>query len=203
MGYILHFPKSLRLIPAHALWLKQNMDLQLQRQQRQEERNQQHPQQSNDDDDDDGEENNYNNIEDPIFTTKYLPLVTYASSHDDDETEASWEAMKEISQSFLQFLDDSKIASMHSSVGDKGGSILICDPTGVSISAGVLCMYLLLRNQTKIMDSLCVLTEARPYIEISLSLKRELEMLTRSLDEKKLKRLADRLKNSTSMSIAF
>ena len=45
--------------------------------------------------------------------------------------------------------------------------------------------------------------EARPIIDISLSMRRGLELLQRSLEEKKMKRLNDRVRQSPSLSCAF
>ena len=46
-------------------------------------------------------------------------------------------------------------------------------------------------------------SEARPIIDISMSMRRGLELMQRGLEERKMKRLDDRVRNSTSMSVAF
>ncbi len=80
VGYVLHFPKTLRSIPTHAAWLKNNGN---------------------------SSESNPANDAASEITTKYLPLVTYGASLDDDETDQSWNSFKEISEQLLQFLDES------------------------------------------------------------------------------------------------
>ena len=52
-------------------------------------------------------------------------------------------------------------------------------------------------------DGLKICQDARPVVDLSLSLRRGLEVLQRTIEEKKLKRLTERVRNTTALSIAF
>jgi hypothetical protein len=52
-------------------------------------------------------------------------------------------------------------------------------------------------------DAVDMCRVARPAVDISLSLRRGLELMQRGLEEKKLKRLNDRVRKSTALSVAF
>lgn len=55
----------------------------------------------------------------------------------------------------------------------------------------------------EVAESARICIEARPVTELSISLTRGLEMLEVGLNAKKLKRLNNRVRNSTALSIAF
>lgn len=57
--------------------------------------------------------------------------------------------------------------------------------------------------QIKVAKGVEMCATARPIIDISLSMRRGLEVLQRGLEERKMKRLNDRVRNSTSLSVAF
>jgi hypothetical protein len=57
--------------------------------------------------------------------------------------------------------------------------------------------------QVKVAKGVEMCAQARPIIDMSLSMRRGLELLQRGLEERKMKRLNDRVRNSTSMSVAF
>lgn len=58
-------------------------------------------------------------------------------------------------------------------------------------------------QKNKIKEGVEFCRVARPVVDISLSLRRGLEVMQRGLEEKKLKRLNDRVRNSTALSVAF
>jgi hypothetical protein len=62
---------------------------------------------------------------------------------------------------------------------------------------------MLTQPQVKVAAGVEMCATARPIIDISLSMRRGLELLQRGLEERKMKRLNDRVRNSTSMSVAF
>jgi hypothetical protein len=57
--------------------------------------------------------------------------------------------------------------------------------------------------QVKVAKGVEMCATARPIIDMSMSMRRGLELLQRGLEERKMKRLNDRVRNSTSMSVAF
>ena len=57
--------------------------------------------------------------------------------------------------------------------------------------------------QVRIKEAVAMCVEARPVVQLSPSLQRGLEQLEHLLDEKKLKRLRDRVRESPIMSMAF
>jgi len=118
---------------------------------------------------------------------------------DEDETDSSWTAFSDTMQGLIDFLVGAQRENKH-----KGGAqILICDPTGYSTSPAALCAFLLLKYQINIKNGVELCKVARPIIDMSLSMRRGLELLQRRLEEKKLKRLNDRVRESPSLSCAF
>ena len=82
-------------------------------------------------------------------------------------------------------------------------NILICDPTGISTAAGILSSYFIIRKLYRLEDIMKVMTDVKPNACMSLSLRRGLDQLQRSIDEKKLKRLNDKVRTSEILSIGF
>ena len=122
-------------------------------------------------------------------------LTTLMDIDDEDISDKSWDTFAE---------ELPKLATHLTSLIKKGDSeILICDPSGNSTSASLLCVALLMKYQTKITASLAACAVARPALKISLSLRKGLEMTQRSLDEKKLKRLDAKIRNAIIISGAF
>jgi hypothetical protein len=181
---VLFFTRSKRAVPAHAAWLGETSAAT-----------------SSGGGDGTAAAGNDSSAQPPVH---YLPICSPCVSDDLDESTRTWEELAASAAQFLLFLDQAKTRSMLCEASaEEGKSILICDPAGVNVAPAVFSMYLLLRTQAKVLDSLATITEARPAVELSLSLRRGLEMMTRNLDEKKLKRLQDRVRTSKSMSIAF
>lgn len=81
--------------------------------------------------------------------------------------------------------------------------LLICDPSGFSTAPAILCAILLLKHQIPVKEGVEMCRVARPVVDISLSMRRGLEIMQRGLEEKKLKRLNDRVRHSSALSIAF
>jgi protein-tyrosine phosphatase len=81
--------------------------------------------------------------------------------------------------------------------------VLICDPTGISTSAALMCAYLMIRKQVRMEDFIAVCAERRPSVSMSLSMRRGLDQLQRTMDEKKMKRLDAKVRNSTMLSVGF
>jgi hypothetical protein len=80
---------------------------------------------------------------------------------------------------------------------------LICDYTGNSTSAAVAAIIQLLNQQIRITETLEACHTARPSVNVSLSLRTGMEILQRTIDAKKLKRLEDRTRHTTMGSVAF
>jgi len=81
--------------------------------------------------------------------------------------------------------------------------ILIQCDYGNSSSPAILALYLLLKHNIRVEESLPLIAEARPRVAISQSLLRGIETCQRSLDGKKLDRLNQRLKKSDVLSLGF
>ena len=81
--------------------------------------------------------------------------------------------------------------------------ILLCDPTGISTAAALMAAYFIVQKQYRLEHILEACSIARPKIAVSLSLRRGLDQLQRSLDEKKMKRYNAKVRNSVAMSVGF
>lgn len=81
--------------------------------------------------------------------------------------------------------------------------LLICDKTGYSTSACIYCAWQLLIHQQRVEDSVEECTHARPSVSMSMSMRRGIEIMQRQLDEKRLQRLRDKLKDAKVLSNAF
>lgn len=84
-----------------------------------------------------------------------------------------------------------------------GVTILICDPTGNSTCAAILAAFMLVKAQTRIKETLDLCCAARESVSLSLSFRRGLDSLQRDFDEKKIKRLRNRVRVSAMMSTQF
>ena len=81
--------------------------------------------------------------------------------------------------------------------------LLICDKSGYSTSAAIYCAWQLLIHQVRVEDSVEVTTHARPSVAMSMSQRRGLEIMQRTLDEKRLQRMRDKLRDAKILSNAF
>ena len=115
--------------------------------------------------------------------------------NDTDTTDASWET-------FAEALP--KLATHLKELMKKGDAeILICDPSGNSTAASLLAVVLLMVHQQKITDTLAACAVARPALKLSFSLRKGLEIVQRTVDEKKLKRLNAKIRNAVILSGGF
>ena len=114
---------------------------------------------------------------------------------DDDRSEDSWKTY----QNYITRLVD----AVQEAMDVKSSTLLIIDEMCLSSPAAVFCTFMLLKKQVRIEHAVSMCTGARPAVSMSMSLRRGLELMQRALDEKKLKRLRAKVRNSTSGSIAF
>jgi len=122
-------------------------------------------------------------------------LTVLVDAEDDDNSTTSWDALSEKLPQIIRHLIE---------LFKKGGAeILICDPSGKSTSAAVLAVVLLLHFQLRVTEKLADFAVARPRIQISNSMRRGLELMQRSMDERKLKRLDAKVRNAKILSCTF
>ena len=121
--------------------------------------------------------------------------VVLVDANDDDATNESWEA--------LEYKLPEVIRHVKALFKKGGAAILLCDPSGNSTSISVIAVVLLLMYQVRISDTLASCGVARPSMRLSFSLRRGLENLQRSIDDKKIKRLAKKVQKSVILSNAF
>lgn len=81
--------------------------------------------------------------------------------------------------------------------------VLICDDSGNSLSPAIAIMYLLLKQSKRIKESLEEMKLCRPSIEIGSTIMKGLEDMQYKYDEKVLKRMNAKLRESVVTSIAF
>jgi hypothetical protein len=122
-----------------------------------------------------------------------LPLIL--DLDDDDRGEDSWNEFT----AHMQML----VISVAEAVGGEENTLLIIDETGDNLSAAVFCSFMLLKKQVRIESAVSMCTSARPSVSISMSIRRGLEKLQRTLDEKRLGRLRAKMRTAQSASIAF
>jgi len=124
---------------------------------------------------------------------KYETFVV--DCEDTDKSAESWMNLKPLLPDILKFCMDVI----------KGGdaNLLICDETGNSLPGAILAALLLVKSQLRIKESLVTAEEIRPRCKISLSMRRGLDQLQKSNDDKVLHRLTDKMRDSQVMSIAF
>lgn len=121
--------------------------------------------------------------------------VTLVDVDDEDKTNASWTTLEEKMPYLVKRIND---------FFKRGGvTVLICDPSGNSTCITIVAVVLLLRYQTRIEETLANCGLARPSMKLSFSMRRGIETLQRTLDDKKLKRLAKKVQHSVILSSAF
>jgi hypothetical protein len=81
--------------------------------------------------------------------------------------------------------------------------VLIVDDSGNSLAPAMAAIYLLLRGIRRLDNSIEAMKEARPTIEIGPSVMKGIRYIQQRYDEKVLKRMNDRLRNSVVTSAAF
>ena len=114
---------------------------------------------------------------------------------DEDTSRTSWDVFSSqlagliASLQFLEQIPDS--------------NILIVDDTGTSTAAAILAAYFIIRKQYRLCDIIEKCVDARPSIAMSLSLRRGLDQLQRTMDDKKMKRLDNKVRNSVVLSVRF
>jgi hypothetical protein len=81
--------------------------------------------------------------------------------------------------------------------------LLICDHSGYGTSAAIYCAWQLLIHQVRVEVSVEECTRARPSVAMSMSLRRGLEIMQRTLDDKRLQRMRDKLRDAKILSNAF
>lgn len=114
---------------------------------------------------------------------------------DEDVSRNSWDLLQEQLPSILAILNN---------IDDLDNcNLLICDNTGISTSASVLCAYLIIYKNIRLEEFIDICKEKRPSVNISLSMRRGLDQLQLSLDDKKLKKLNNKVRNSAMLSIGF
>ena len=82
-------------------------------------------------------------------------------------------------------------------------NILIVDDSGDSTPPCVYCIMALVRYQIRIEESLKHVEECRPSVNISLSFRRGLSTMQKRIDQKVMKRLNDRMRQSSMISLGF
>lgn len=114
---------------------------------------------------------------------------------DDDNSMQSWENFK---QKFVP------ICEYVMGLMKKGDSnILVCDHTGNSTSPAVVAAALLLHSQIRVEKTFEKCAMERPSVKISKSLRRGLDTLNRTLDDKRMLRIKAKLRHSIVLSNAF
>jgi ankyrin repeat protein len=114
---------------------------------------------------------------------------------DDDETSKSFENFQKDFQVIVNYVKD---------LFKKGNSILlITDPSGDSTSVAIFSAVCLVLYQQRVIESIRMCNTARPSVRMSLSLHRGLENMQTQMEEKKMKRLKDKLRDAEMVSVAF
>jgi len=152
--------------------------------------------------------NNNNNNENKQENTKFNEIIndeppTFFSKilyelEDDDITDESFLVFNENLPELLSYLFEIINTSETNRV-----SILICDDTGVSTSPALLSVLLLLKYQIRISETIKSCEKLRSSCNICKSLRRGLEKIQKTLDEKKIKRLNNKLHDTTVLSTNF
>jgi len=131
-----------------------------------------------------------------IRNDEYIKSKTWnIEADDDDGGHGSWERMLPQLRSIHHEIDTvMKI---------KKAKLLIVDESGYSTSAAVFCSWRLFVHMDRVENSVDVCTDARPSVAMCMSLRRGLEISQRALDEKKLKRLREKVRTAQMLSNAF
>ena len=121
-------------------------------------------------------------------------FVCLVDAEEQDKSPDSWNALEDK----LPLL----VKHIGALVKNGGTSILLCDPQG-NTSITVLAALLLVTQQVRVSDTLAACGVARPSMRLSLSLRRGLENLQRTVDDKKKKRQQKKVQHSKILSNAF
>lgn len=81
--------------------------------------------------------------------------------------------------------------------------LLLCDDNGMGLAPAMACVLLLLRENMRVKDTMPMLRELRPRVEFGQRILKGLDLLQRSIDDKLLKRLNQRLRGTVVNSVAF
>ncbi len=119
----------------------------------------------------------------------------HIEADDEDRGHDSWKNMLPL----LQTIN----ACIQHFLKKKRGRLLICDSSGCSTCVAAYCAFQLLVYQHRVEESIAECTVARPAVSMSMSLRRGLEIMQRTLDEKRLKRLRDKVRTAQVLSNAF
>ena len=114
--------------------------------------------------------------------------------YEEDDTAASWERFAQAMPRMLAFF---------SMAVAEGRELLVHCETGVSTSATILVIYMLVKRRVRLDASIKTLKALRREVKISKSLHLGLERLQEEIDRRKLDRLDQRLRNSAVLSIGF
>lgn len=131
----------------------------------------------------------------PYVADGLIQLDIEVDMKDDDITAKSWVEFRSNIITIVDFLTESLLV--------KGAKILICDVTGVVSPAAALCVYQILRFQTRLSTAIRTCVEVRPVVKLSTSLQKGLELLQEEQDKKRLNRLRNKVRNAPALSCAF
>ena len=121
-------------------------------------------------------------------------LAVEVATDDADETKGSWERLLLHMPRMLNFID--------MAIRERRELLVHCE-TGVSTSAAVVLMYMLVKRRIRLKDGVALLKSHRRQIAVSRSLLNGLGSLMEELDRKKLFRLDERMRKSSVLSIGF
>ncbi len=81
--------------------------------------------------------------------------------------------------------------------------LLLCDDNGMGLAPAIACVLLLLRENMRVKDTIPMLIDMRPRVEFGPRIMKGLDILQRSIDDKLLKRLNQRLRGTVVNSVSF
>lgn len=119
---------------------------------------------------------------------------------EDADSNDNWPALHEHIADIIQYVHRELQQSESES---KPFHLLICDDNGRSLSPAVMSLLLLMKYQVRIKESLQSMEELRPHVEIGLHIRRGLDHIQQTMDNKHIQRLNDRLRGTVTTSVAF
>lgn len=121
-------------------------------------------------------------------------LAVELATDDSDEGSGSWNSILKHLARMLVFIERSLA---------RGRELLIHDQSGVSTGAGVVLAHVLVKRRVRLAPAIEHLTAIRRQVRLAPSVRAGLEDLQDELDQRRLERLEDRLRNSPVLSIGF
>jgi hypothetical protein len=121
-------------------------------------------------------------------------LSVEVETDDADDSKASWEALLPHVPKIMRFIE--------TALAEKREILVHCE-SGVSTSAAVVALHMLLKRRIRLKEAMPLMAGIRREICISGSLRNGLEGLQDEIDRRRLDRLDERLRHSSVLSLGF